>query len=180
MQKTFREIERPLPAEYDKASAQYIQLVPAGLSILELLSSNSDRIINLYQSLTAQQLSYRYAANKWTMKEVLLHLTDDERIYAYRALRFARGDQQQLHGFDQDAYITLAESAERPLENIIEEYRAVRMATLIMYEGFSPAALQRAGATNEFRATVRALLYHIAGHEINHLNIIQQKYLQES
>ena len=118
----FSWIDPPLAAEYDSASAQYIQLVPKNVSILSLLAANADHIVQLYRSLKPGQLSHRYAAGKWTLKEVLLHITDDERIYAYRALRFARGDQQQLHGFDQDAYIALAKTAVRPLENMIAEY----------------------------------------------------------
>ncbi len=176
-QRTFRIIERPAAAEYETASAQYIQLIPENISILQLLAGNAETITNLFRGLTAQQLARQYAPGKWTLKEVLLHLVDDERIYAYRALRFARDDQHRLHGFDQDAYIRSAEARERPLKNIISEYQAVRAATLCMYEGFPERALQRSGTTNEFRATVRALLYHIAGHEINHLRIVREKYL---
>lgn len=174
---TLRQIERPEKSEYGPASEKYIQLVPSDRLVLELLKANAQTITKLFLSLDPETLLYRYAEGKWSLKEVLVHLVDDERIYAYRALRFARNDARRLGGFDQDAYISESEANARPLPEILKEYHAVRLSTLLMYNGFPDKALKRSGSTDEFTASVCALLFHIAGHEINHLKIIQQKYL---
>lgn len=174
-----RQIERPAEIEYGPASAKYIQLVPSDPPVLELLKTNAQTITKLFLSLDQETLLYRYAAGKWSMKEVLVHLVDDERIYAYRALRFARNDGRVLGGFDQDAYAAESAANERPLPEILKEYQVVRLSTLLMYNGFPDKALTRSGSTNEFTASVGALLFHIAGHEINHLKIIREHYLGE-
>jgi uncharacterized damage-inducible protein DinB len=173
----FRAIEKPAPSEYSSASARYIDLVPDDRPVLDLLKRNGEQIIDLFLSLPPGKLSCRYHADKWTLREVLVHLTDDERIYAYRALRFARNDQQQLKGFDQDAYTQFGEAGKRELAGILDEYAAVRWATLALFQGLPEAALTRMGSTNENKFSVRALLYHLTGHEINHLRIIREKYL---
>jgi uncharacterized damage-inducible protein DinB len=172
-----RIIYRPEATEYSPASEKYIRLVPNDPPILELLKANAEKLIARMISVPASKLLFRYAEGKWTLKEVLVHLTDDERIYAYRALCFARNEQQHLWGFDQDAYNDYAKANERDLQNILQEYAAVRQATIAMYAGFPEEALTRVGSTTEFKASVRALLYHVAGHEINHLRIIEEKYL---
>jgi uncharacterized damage-inducible protein DinB len=174
---TLRLIPRPWPEEYAPASEKYIRLVPENPSVLEQLQHNAAFICNLYLSLPASKLPYQYGEGKWTLKQVLVHLADDERIYAYRALCFARNDPNRLWGFDQDMYIEQAQADQRDLHNILEEYVAVRQATIALYNGFPEEALTRIGHTTEYHASVRALLYHIAGHEINHLRIIQEKYL---
>jgi uncharacterized damage-inducible protein DinB len=173
----FRPIDRPAEDEYSPSSSQYIALVPEDRPVLQQLKENAETIIKLFHSLPAEKLEYRYAAGKWSLKEVLVHLADDERIYAYRALRFARNDPHQLPGFDQDAFTRYAEAGERPLASILDEYEAVRYATLALYQGFPAAALTRIGRTSEFKCSVRGLLYHITGHELNHLRIIREKYL---
>ena len=124
-------------------------------------------------------LYHRYAEGKWSIKEVLVHIVDDERIFAYRALRFARGEQQNLIGFDQDAYAALSNADERDLDNIFEEYDAVRRSTIALFNGLPGESLTRMGKrTGTFNnATVRALAYHIAGHEQHHLNLIKDLYL---
>ena len=172
-----RPIGFPEKTEYTEASAKYISLIDPSLPILEQLQNNAKEIVQLYQSLQGSQLGLRYAPGKWTLKEILVHLIDDERIYAYRALRFARNDTLMLPGFDQDEFTRFAEVSERPLNNILEEYEAVRLSTIKLFEGFSEAALLRRGSTTEWTATVRAILYHIAGHELNHLHVIKEKYL---
>ena len=177
MKPPFRPIDRPGEEEYSPSSSQYIALVPDDLPVLQQLKENAETIIQLFHSLPAEKLEYRYADGKWSLKEVLVHLADDERIYAYRALRFARNDQHQLWGFDQDAYTRYAEAGARPLSGILDEYEAVRCSTLALYQGFPTPALTRIGRTDEFKCSVRALLYHITGHELNHLRIIREKYL---
>jgi uncharacterized damage-inducible protein DinB len=155
----------------------YIDLLPDDGKLLTHLSDNFENTETLVRSLSAEQLLFRYAENKWSVKEVLVHIVDDERIYAYRALRFARNDKTELPGFDQDPFALYSGADQRPIESIMEEYEAVRMATIALYESFTDEALLRKGIANKSEATVRALGYHIAGHELHHINLIRNVYL---
>jgi uncharacterized damage-inducible protein DinB len=175
--KIWRTITKPDTLEYPASSEPYISMVRTDLPVLKQLYINSEIIFNLFTSVEEEKLEYRYEKNKWTLKEVLVHLVDDERIYAYRALRFARNDSRQLSSFDQNHFTHYAAAKERPLNNILDEYSAGRQSTLAMFEGFSEEALTRVGSTDEWRGSVRALLYHVTGHELNHLKIINEKYL---
>jgi len=172
-----RKIEKPKHGEYPDYAIMYMKLVPDDGLLLKHLENGYDEMEKLIRSLPAEKLLYRYAANKWTIKEVLVHIIDDERIYAYRALCFARNEKTQLPGFEQDDYITFSNANDRTLENILQEYEAVRRATIALYEGLDDAALLRSGIANNNKATVRALGYHIAGHELHHMNIIKERYL---
>jgi uncharacterized damage-inducible protein DinB len=172
-----RKIEKPNEGEYPAYAIMYMKLIPDDGLLIKHLSDGFDRIRRLILSLSEEKLLYRYANNKWTIKEVLVHLIDDERIYAYRALCFARNEKTPLPGFEQDDYIAASNANERSVESIMQEYEAVRKATIALYEGLDDAALLRSGIANNNKATVRALGYHIAGHEVHHVNIIKQKYL---
>jgi len=172
-----RKIEKPKEGEYPAYAIIYMKLIPDDGMLSKHLSDGFDAIKKMILSLPPEKLLYRYANNKWTIKEVLVHLIDDERIYAYRALCFARNEKTPLPGFEQDDYISASNANERSVENILQEYEAVRKATIALYEGLDEAALLRSGIANSNKATVRALGYHIAGHEMHHLNIIKQKYL---
>jgi hypothetical protein len=108
---------------------------------------------------------------------VLVHIVDDERIYAYRALRFARGDKTELPGFEQDDYVPLSRANDRPFPDILAELAAVRTATIALYRGLPEESFLRSGTANGSVATVRALGYHIAGHELHHVSIIKARYL---
>jgi uncharacterized damage-inducible protein DinB len=173
-----RKIEKPKLGEYPAYAIMYMKLVPDDGLLLKHLEDGFDEMEKLILSLPAEKLLHRYAADKWTIKEVLVHIIDDERIYAYRALCFARNEGTKLPGFDQDDYITFSNANERSLENILQEYDAVRKATIALYDGFDEAALLRSGIANNNRATVRALGYHIVGHELHHMNIIKERYLR--
>ena len=130
-------------------------------------------------SLPEEKLVHRYAPGKWSIKEILVHIIDDERIFAYRALRFARNEKQNLIGFDQDAYAFYSKADERELDNIFDEYEAVRNATIALFNGLPEESFDRmghgTGTAND--ATVRALAYHIAGHELHHISFIKENYL---
>jgi uncharacterized damage-inducible protein DinB len=173
-----RIIDKPAKDEYPPYAEMYMRLVRGDGLVLQHLRTNVKKVKELFLSLAPGKLSYRYAPNKWTLKEILVHLTDDERIYAYRALRFARNDSAELHGFNQDDFVKFSGANERALNNILEEYDAVRKATIAFFKGLPDVALTRTGRTNESRTSVRALVYHIAGHELHHLNIIREKYLR--
>jgi uncharacterized damage-inducible protein DinB len=170
-------IPKPGKGEYPAYADIYMNPLPADGNVLQQMKDNFHLIKQLIFSLPEEKLLYRYAPEKWTIKEVLVHIIDDERIYAYRALRFARNDKTELPGFEQDDYTLASGANERSLENIFEEYGAVRLSTIAMFNSFSEEALLRKGIANNNMATVRALAWHIAGHEVHHLNIIKQYYL---
>jgi len=173
-----RSIPKPLEGEYPPYAIMYIKLIPEG-QVLEFLHDNFIAVKQLIYSLPEKMLYHRYAPGKWSIKEVLVHIIDDERIFAYRALRFARGEQQNLIGFDQDAYALESQADDRALDNIFEEYEAVRRSTIALFNGLPEDTLTRMGkGTGSFNnATVRALAYHIAGHEQHHINLIKEHYL---
>jgi len=172
-----RLIAKPKDEEFPPYARMYIGLLPDDGLLLKHLKDNFIATKELVLSLTEEKLSYRYAENKWTIKEILVHIIDDERIYAYRALCFARNDKTELPGFEQDDYTLYSNANARSIENILEEYEAVRGATITLFNGLPDESLLRMGTANSNKATVRALAYHIAGHELHHLNIIKEKYL---
>lgn len=174
-----RIISPPCQGEYPPYAIMYLKLLPADGLILKHLWNNFLKVKELIYSLTEDRLHFRYAPGKWTIKEVLVHIIDDERIFACRALRFARNEQNNLAGFDQDEYVRYSDAENRPLDNIFEEYQAVRRSTIALFNGLPEESLNRMGhGTGTFNdATVRALVYHIAGHELHHFNLIREKYL---
>lgn len=174
-----RVIPKPQPGEYPEYAEIYMSLLADDGQILEHLKNNFRMVKEFANSLPPEKLLHRYAPDKWSIKEILVHLVDDERIYAYRALRFARNEQLALIGFDQDAYAACSGADDRSLDNMFEEYEAVRNSTIALFNGVPDESLTRMGhgTATAGDATVRALAYHIAGHELRHLNIIKERYL---
>jgi len=172
-------IEFPSTHEYPSYTEMYMKWVKKDGSLIKQLEDSLSKTQNLIASLSEQELNFRYRYNKWSTKEVLVHIIDDERIYGYRALAFARNDKTNLPGFEQDEYNINSYTSERTIENIMEEYEAVRISTIKLYNGFSNAALVRKGVANGNRASVRALGYHILGHELHHINMIEDVYLKQ-
>lgn len=170
-------IEKPQEGEYPPYAIQYIRLLPDDGLLLNHLRDNLQATKALVRPLSAQTLAYRYAERKWTIKEIIGHIIDDERIYVYRALRFARNDHVELPGFDQDQYARYANSNERGIEDLLRELEAVRAATIAFFESVEGEAWSRIGVADGKTVSVRALAYHIAGHELHHLNIIKGRYL---
>lgn len=171
-----RRIPKPEPGEYPPYAGMYIDLLPPDGRLLEHLQRGLDAVLASIPQLTEEQLLHRYAEGKWTTREVLVHIIDDERIYCYRALRFARGDTTELPGFEQDDFARHSAANDRPLASILAEYSAVRQATIALFEGLPDEAFARGGTANGNFATVRALAYHIAGHELHHLNLLRDRY----
>ena len=170
-------IPKPTPDEYAPYAAVYVDLVPDDGDILQHLSDNFKAVQQLVGTLSEVQLLHRYAPGKWTIKEVLVHMVDDERIYACRAMCFARGEQQSLPGFEQEDYAANSGANERSMESIMEEYEAVRWSTIALFNSLTDEALARWGNANGYMCTVRGLLYHLAGHELHHFGLIRSKYL---
>jgi hypothetical protein len=146
--------------------------------LLDHLRENLRVTTDLVRGLPEERLLRRYAPGKWSIKEVLVHVVDDERIYAYRALRFARGDRTELPGFEQDDYVPPSAADQRAIEDILAEYAAVREATIALFRGLPEESFSRSGVADGKRASVRALAYHIAGHEAHHVAIIRERYLK--
>lgn len=169
-------LQRPAPDEYAPYNAQYVDLVPGG-DVLDLLEKQREEMLVLLDSLSEEEAEHRYAPGKWSLKEVVGHLIDTEWIFAYRALCFARGEQQALPGYDQDAYVEGADFDERSVDDLATEYRAVREATLLLFRSLSAEAWSRRGIANEQTLSVRAAAYVVAGHERHHLQIIRERYL---
>lgn len=170
-------IEKPEEGEYAPYAIRYIGLLPDDGLVLQHLADNLKATTEFILSLPAEKLTSRYAEGKWTIKEILVHLSDDERIYAYRALRFARQDKTELPGFEQDDYARHSGANERDIKDILREFAAVRKATISLFERMSREALVRTGVADGKVMSVRAAAYHIAGHELRHLNIIRERYL---
>lgn len=177
-----RKIQKPEKDEYPPYSRVYMELLNDDGLVLQHLLDNFYAIKKFIYSLPEKVLSHRYAEDKWSIKEILVHIVDDERIFAYRALRYARFDKTELPGFEQDDYAFYSDANERSLESIFEEYEAVRMSTIAMYNGFPEEAFMRSGMSTGGinRRTVRALAYHIAGHELRHIKVIKERYLNLS
>lgn len=172
-----KKIEKPKEGEFPPYAIMYIGLLPDDGLVLKHLKNNMKATKDLILSLPEEKLLYRYAEGKWTIKELLVHIIDDERIYGYRALRFARNDATELPGFEQDDFARYSGANDRKLKSILKEYAAVRDSTIALFEGLEAAAFTRSGVANNNRATVRALAYHIAGHELHHINILKERYL---
>ena len=174
-----RRIEKPNEGEYPPYAAVYIGLLPDDGLVLSHMSESMKATTTFMLSLPEEKFAFRYAEGKWTVKEILAHVIDDERIYAYRALRFARNDPTELPGFDQDAYAPYSGANRRSVESLLDEFAAVRLATVALFDGLDDEALLRSGVADGNRATVRALAYHIAGHELRHMNVIRERYLSD-
>jgi hypothetical protein len=168
-------IARPEPGEYAPYYERYISLVP-GSDILATLDAQRRQMMLLLSGRDEGDGDFRYAPDKWSAKEVLGHVCDTERIFAYRALRIARGDRTPIEGFEQDDYVKNGPFATAPLAEIIEDYIAVRRATLTLLRNLDEAAWMQRGVANKNEVSVRALAYIIAGHELHHRRILEEKY----
>ncbi len=168
-------IARPGPGEYNPYYERYISLVE-GTDILGTLDSQRRQTMLLLSGRDEADGDFRYAPDKWSAKEVWGHVCDTERIFAYRALRIARGDKTPMEGFEQDDYVKNGPFGHAPLSETIEDYIAVRRATLTLLRNLDEAAWMRRGVANKNDVTVRALGYIIAGHELHHRRILEEKY----
>lgn len=175
-----RKIPKPKKSEYPPDSVIYMELLKDDDMILQHMKDNFIKVKQFIYGIPEEMLYYRYAEGKWSIKEILVHIIDDERIFAYRALRYARFDKTKLHGFQQKEYVFYSDADERSLESIFEEYEAVRNATIAMLNSFPEQAFDRSGASagSIYNRTVRALAYYIAGHELWHIKIIKERYLK--
>ena len=168
-------IARPEPGEYAPYYDRYISLI-SGTDILATLDSQRREMLLLLSGRDEADGDFRYASDKWTAKEVLGHVCDTERIFAYRALRIARGDRTPIEGFEQDDYVRNGGFAQLPLAEVIDDYIAVRRGTLTLLRNLNEQAWTRRGTANKNEVSVRALGYIIAGHELHHRRILEERY----
>ena len=166
----------PDPTEYPEYYGRYISQVPQG-DIVTILEQERDAALALLNGLPPAKADFRYAPGKWNIKEVLGHVIDAERIFAYRALRFARNDKTPLPGFEQDDYMPHARFGDRELGDLIREFATVRQASLFLFRPLDTAAWDRRGTASGGEISVRALAYVLAGHEIHHRRILETRYL---
>lgn len=155
---------------------RYIDLVK-DKPLFPALKEGSKHMMKLMKGIPEEKWDFAYAKEKWTVKEVLMHLTDTERVMCYRALRFARNDKTPIPGFEQDDYIKAVDVAGRSPKSIIKEYKAVRKATLVFFKYLDDKALARTGIAGDNEVSVAALGYIIAGHEHHHATVLAEKYL---
>lgn len=169
--------QRPHPSEYQSYYARYVSLVLDG-NLIETLAAQHEATQQLLRDLPENRARFRPAAGEWSVTEVVGHMIDTERIMACRALRFARGDDQPLPGFDQDPYVAAADFDARALSSLMEEFAALRRSHGLMLSGLSEAAWMRRGVASGNDVSVRALAWIIAGHELHHVISLKAKYLR--
>src|SRR5215475_10239744 len=165
---------RPEPGEYPPFYETYVSKVQGG-DVLAQLESQRLQTAQLFAASTERDGNFRYAPGKWSIKEVVGHLSDSERIFSYRALRIARGDQTPLPGFEQEDYIKNGNFAEQSLADLVQEYGLVRAATLALLRSFNAEAWVRRGIASDKPVTVRALAFIIAGHELHHRELLKER-----
>jgi len=173
---TAKTLIRPDSSEYAPFYQGYVARVPDG-DIVGILERQLHSTMALLGGLTEAQGEHRYAPGKWSIKEVVGHVADAERIFCYRALRFARGDATPLAPFDENLYVPEAGCGARTLRGLAEEFRAVRLATLALVRSLTDATAVRTGTASGKTISVRALVYISAGHELHHLAIVTERYL---
>ena len=169
-------ITKPEDSEYARYYSRYIDLVPDG-DILTTLTHQIGVTLAELRKITDQKSLRRYDLGKWSVREVVGHMIDAERIFAYRALRFARADMTKLPGFEENDYVDAANFDERPWDDLLDELYAVRRSNLAFFRGLSEEAWTRAGIASDNPMSVRALAYVIAGHERHHLGVIRDRYV---
>jgi len=170
-------IARPEPSEYVPYYETYISKVPPKGDLLKVLEDQRRETQELLAGLSEAKALHRYAPGKWSVKEVVGHLMDSERVFCYRALRFARADGSPLQGFDEKAWVPAGQFDTRSLKDLAAELDAVRRATIALFSGLDADALARRGTANNNPITVRALAWIIAGHERHHVAILRERYL---
>ena len=165
------------PNEYASYYGTYISQVSSEYTLLEELEISVHRLIKFVQNIPLDKFDFRYAEGKWTIKDIIQHLIDAERIFAYRALRFARNDKTALPGFDENEYVDATNANKRSIQDLLTELAVVRQATLSLYKSFSDEELLRIGIASENPMSVRALGFVIIGHQNHHQRVFEERYL---
>jgi uncharacterized damage-inducible protein DinB len=171
-------MSRPQQGSYPEYFGNYISNVE-GDNIAEVVDKYATGVIEFFKNIPLDKVSYRYAEGKWTLKEMLLHLIDTERIFAYRALCIARTDTTPLPGFDENLYAENSKADSRDWNELLTEFELTRKSTDILIKSFDEEQLQQQGITSNSTNTVNAICFAIYGHIVHHINIIKERYLQD-
>jgi len=169
-------VQRPNENEFPAYYLPYVKSVPEG-DLLQVLKEHLEETINFFEDISEADSHFRYAENKWSIKEVLGHMADTERVMSYRLLRIGRGDETPLAGFNENVYVKGAHTDRLPLKSILEDFTATRNATLTLIQNMPEEAWSKKGIANNTEVTANAVAYIIAGHAIHHSKIIKEKYL---
>jgi len=168
---------KPAPTEHAPEFSAYVTLVAEG-DIIQTLEQQIENSLSLLRTIPSDKGNFRYVPDKWSVKELLGHLIDSERMFTYRALRFARNDQTPLPGYEQDDYVREGNFDSRNLADMVEEFATLRRATVQLFRPLNETEWLRHGKANENEVSVRALAYIIAGHELHHMGVLRTRYLQ--
>lgn len=169
-------LTRPTPDEYESFYASYIALVPDG-DVLASLKRQAKDTVKFLSVISEKKAAFRYAPDKWSIKGLVGHVVDSERVFSYRALSIGRSDPAPLPGFDEKAWAQTANFDGRSLKDLVRDYQVVRDATLALFRSLPAEAWPRRGIANDCGVTVRALAWIIAGHERHHLKVLRERYL---
>jgi len=169
-------MKRPKKDEFTPFHATYIAALPARGSAQALLKSTWKETLSLFGSLTEAQGDHAYEAGKWTTKQMLIHMIDTERVFAFRLFWFMRGDRAPLPGFNQDFWMEYADVSNRTLKDLLKEYKLVRDNTLLLLKNCSEEQSKQSGTASNFKVSVRAYFYIISGHHQHHINIYKERY----
>ena len=169
-------MEKPLPTEYSHAYQKYFDLVPDG-EYMESLRQNGDETVQFFEAIPSEQHDYRYAKGKWTIKEVLMHIIDTERVFAYRALAAARGDETPVYRMDEQLYARNVDVSNRTMADLISEFRVVRNGSEYLFENVSNEQSKRWCKVVTHPMSVRAIGYFLIGHVQHHVGVVGERYL---
>jgi hypothetical protein len=169
-------MQRPNEGEYAPYYNTYISKVPDG-NIIELLTQQIESVKEVFQSISEEKSLFKYAPEKWTIRQVLGHMNDGERVFPYRALRFSRNDKNALAGFDQNEFVKESNFNNVKLADLLDEFIKTRESNIVMFKNFSEEMWTRRGIASNNEITVRAFPYIMYGHVIHHLNVLKEKYL---
>jgi uncharacterized damage-inducible protein DinB len=171
-------MDPPEAGEFNPYYQKYIERVPSG-DFIEVLARQADETLSILRAIPDNAADYAYAEGKWTIKEVVGHVCDAERIFAYRMLRIGRADRTALPGFDENAYTQAGQFGERTFASLTEEFAAVRAATIALVAGMPSEAWLRTGTASDAIVSARALAFIIAGHELHHRAMLMERYLPQ-
>jgi len=165
------------PQEHAPYFSRYIQKLPKDVELRSGFSDGKNQVVDFFASIPEDKWNHKYEVDKWSIKEVLQHLIDTERIFSYRTFRIGRGDETPLASFDQDIYDPNARAAEKSSEELISEFVAVRDSSLALVNSLTDEDLERVGVASDNTMSSRSAAFIILGHEIWHIDIIKDKYL---
>jgi hypothetical protein len=171
----YRNMNRPEKSEYDGYYERYVSLV-ADENIVDILARQPDELKGMFADVPEDRGTFAYEEGKWTLKEMLSHVIDGERMFAYRVLRISRGDETPIEGFEQDGYIENSSANNRCFAELLEEFELQRRSNLLLIDNLSEEATLRTGTASGLSISVRGLVYIMAGHVQHHLNILKERY----